>query len=145
MGSAGVGGWGTGGGWLSEGAEDSSTTSVLRRVGSGVGGLAMGALAAAAGSQARRSILVDKSIQRADMIARTYERVANSHTQWVWTGADDLAWAGKAWRKRLASLRGELSLWEGGLFGRLMLSPEAAAAAEVRGKGMGSMGVMEVR
>lgn len=30
---------------------------------------------------------------------------------------------------KLASMRGKSSLWEGGLFGRLMRSPEAVAAA----------------
>ncbi len=46
----------------------------------------------------------------------------------MWGGADDLAWASKAWRKQLGGLRGKVSLWEGGLFGRLMRSPEAVAA-----------------
>lgn len=66
---------------------------------------------------------------RLDKTARTYERVATSHGRWVWSGADDLAWASRAWTFQLASLRGKASLWEGGLFGRLMRSPEAVAAA----------------
>lgn len=45
----------------------------------------------------------------------------------MWAGADDLAWGSKAWRVQLSVLRGKVSLWEGGLFGRLMLSPEAVA------------------
>lgn len=60
--------------------------------------------------------------------ARTYERVAASHGRWVWANADDLAWASKTWRMQLCGLRGKVSLWEGGLFGRLMRSgPEAIA------------------
>lgn len=63
--------------------------------------------------------------------ARTYERVAASHGRWVWASADDLAWASKAWRMQLCGLRGSVSLWEGGLFGRLMRSPECEAIAKV--------------
>lgn len=75
--------------------------------------------------------------------ARTYERVATSHGRWVWAGADDLAWASKAWRMKLGSLRGKVSLWEGGLFGRLMRSPEAIAALRAGAAGV-SGGVGEV-
>ncbi|CAM9784957.1 unnamed protein product, partial [Ectocarpus fasciculatus] len=106
------------------GVAGGSGSSALSRLGSGVGG-ALGALAAGPN---RKTITVDRAIQRADMIARTYERVATSHGRWVWTGADDLAWASRRWRVQLSGFRGKVSLWEGGLFGRLMCSPEAIAA-----------------
>ena len=76
--------------------------------------------------------------------ARTYERVATSHGHWVWAGADDLAWASKTWRVQLGGLRGKISLWEGGLFGRLMRSPEAIAALGPGAEGVGG-GLEEVR
>lgn len=69
--------------------------------------------------------------------------MATSHGRWVWTGADDLAWASKAWRKELGDLRGKVSLWEGGVFGRLMHSPEAIAARRPGAEGVGG-GVDEV-
>lgn len=62
----------------------------------------------------------------------------------MWAGADDLAWASKAWQLKLASLRGKASLWEGGLFGRLTRSPEAIAAARPGSEG-GIGGMEEVR
>lgn len=76
--------------------------------------------------------------------ARTYERVATSHGRWVWSGADDLAWASKSWRGQLAGFRGQVSLWEGGLFGRHMRSPEVIAALRPGADGAGG-GVDEVR
>lgn len=76
--------------------------------------------------------------ERVLFAARTYERVAASHGRWVWASADDLAWASKTWRVQLCGLRGKISLWEGGLFGRLMRSPEAIAEVPPGSVGRGA-------
>ncbi|CAM9326778.1 unnamed protein product, partial [Chrysoparadoxa australica] len=69
-----------------------------------------------------RSIWVDSSIQRADMIAKTYDKVALSHRRWVWSGVDDLAWSALRWKQYLREAKGDFSLWGGGLYCHLKRS-----------------------
>lgn len=61
-----------------------------------------------------------RSIKRADQIAKTYGRVALSHRRWVWSGVDAMAASSWKWKNIIRQQHGEYSIWEGGIFCRLM-------------------------
>ncbi len=67
------------------------------------------------------------SARRAEIISKTYHRVAASHKRWLYAGLDDMVASTSQWRKRQGRFQGGFSLWEGGVFSLVVGEEDASS------------------
>ncbi len=67
------------------------------------------------------------SAKRAEIISKTYHRVAVSHKRWLYAGLDDMVASTLQWHQWKGRFQGGFSLWEGGVFSLVMGEEDASS------------------